>query len=115
MDLVSGVRRGCGSSRPLALRRRGEVVAATRAMASRSRDLDQILVAIDQEMGPVEMHCQPEEVVEPLDEHALGFQRLIGEECSRSSAPGLSSCDISRLISLVLRFPWPETIQLRYM
>jgi hypothetical protein len=59
----------------------GEVVAATtRVPAGRSRDLDQISVAINQETGPAEMRCQPEGAVEPLSEHAFGFRRLVSEE-----------------------------------
>jgi len=60
---------------------RGEVVAAaTRALAGRERDLDQISVAIDKETGPAEMRCQPKGAVELLGEHAFGFQRLFGKE-----------------------------------
>jgi hypothetical protein len=59
----------------------GEVVAATtRVLAGRGRDLDQISVAINKETGPAEMCRQPEGAVEPLDEHAFGFQRLASEE-----------------------------------
>ena len=59
----------------------GEVVAATtRVLAGRGRDLDKILVAINQETGPAEMRCQPEGAVEPLGEHAFGFRRLVSEE-----------------------------------
>ena len=60
---------------------RGEVVVATtRALAGRGRDLGQISVAIDQEAGPAEMRCQPKRAVEPLGEHSFGFRRLAGKE-----------------------------------
>jgi hypothetical protein len=61
----------------------GEVVAATtRVLAVRGRDLDQMSVAINQEVGPSEMRCQPEGAVEPLGEHAFGFRSLVGKECT---------------------------------
>jgi hypothetical protein len=58
----------------------GGVVAATRALAGRGRDLDQISVAIDQETGPAEMCCQPEGAAGPLGEHAFGCQRLVSKD-----------------------------------
>jgi hypothetical protein len=59
----------------------GEVVAATtRVLAGRSRDLDQISVAINEETGPAEVRCQPEGAVEPLGEHAFGFRRFVSKE-----------------------------------
>jgi hypothetical protein len=54
----------------------GEVMAATtRVLAGRSRDLDQISVAINQETGPAEMRCQPEGAVECLDFSVLRLPR----------------------------------------
>jgi hypothetical protein len=61
----------------------GEVAAATRILAGRGRDLDQISVATDQETGPVEMNYQTEGVVEPLDEPSASESLSAkNEQCS---------------------------------
>ena len=53
---------------------------AIRAMADGHSEIDQVSVAISQEMDPAETYCQAEGAVEPLGEHALGFGRLVDEE-----------------------------------
>jgi hypothetical protein len=54
------------------------VAATTRVLAGRGRDLGHISVAINQEMGPAEMRCQPEGAAEPLGEQAFATIRFFG-------------------------------------
>jgi hypothetical protein len=57
----------------LAFAARGEVAVATRTLAGRGGDFDQVSEVIDQESGPTEMSVQPKRAAMPLGDHALGF------------------------------------------
>ena len=76
------------------------MAATTRALACRGGYLDQVSVAIDQEMGPAEERCcQADGVAEPQNEHLLAslhatacVNALEGGGSYTAKVPCLGSC-----------------------